>query len=60
MGDIIVEQVRQRLVHCQWESVEVERTGRRDGYLVEIRINDKEWWISEDYIMRLAVKQPYH
>jgi hypothetical protein len=39
-----------------WQSREVEVTGRSDGYLVEIRIDEQVWWISLDQIMRVAVK----
>jgi hypothetical protein len=39
-----------------WQSREVEVTGRTDGYLVEIRVAGDEWWISPDQIMRVAVK----
>jgi hypothetical protein len=39
-----------------WQSREVEVTGRMYGYLVGIRIAGDEWWISPDQIMRVAAK----
>ena len=30
----------------------MKRTGRVDGYLVEIRHAGDEWWVSPDQIMR--------
>jgi hypothetical protein len=41
-----------------WKSVEIELSGRRDGYLVDVKIvgSDEVWWVPDDYIMRL--KQP--
>jgi len=34
----------------------LKRTGRVDGYLVEIRHAGDEWWVSPDQIMRVAVQ----
>ena len=36
-----------------WESIEIEPTGQRDGYLVEVKLKGEAWWIPKDYIMRV-------
>ena len=64
-GHIDEDGLSERILECvqrrqgmasDWQSREVEVTGRSDGYLVEIRIDEQVWWISLDQIMRVAVK----
>jgi hypothetical protein len=40
--------------------LEIEVTGRFDGYLTEIRVDGREWWISPDQIMRVALTEAEH
>ena len=57
-GEIILEMVRRRQgMTSAWESVEIERTGAAEGYLVEVRVTQTgdTWWISEDDILRVAM-----
>jgi hypothetical protein len=57
-SEIILEHVQHRRgMTSSWESLEVEVTGRQDGYLVEIRRAGNAWWVEPSQIIRVAVKQ---
>jgi hypothetical protein len=56
--DSILEHVKRRNgMACVWESIEIEElTGRTDpdGFLVEVIINGREWWIAPQNLMRVT------
>jgi len=56
LSDLILEHVKHgHGMTTSWELLEVEVTGRQDGYLTEIRLGGDMWWISPDQMI-LAVK----
>jgi hypothetical protein len=58
-GEMVLEDVKYcRGMTSSWESLQVEPTGRVDGYLTEVRLLDRDsgarWWVIPEQIMRVT------